>query len=105
MPRPTTSTSSASSISETWNSGRVPVPPRPTPGQQEALARAFGCPRAVYNYVIHTREQDRREGGVVSEGRGPVEAAEQPRGRAVGPLLRGGIVLALVRSENTEMLW
>ncbi|MFB7877084.1 RNA-guided endonuclease InsQ/TnpB family protein [Nocardia sp. NPDC056064] len=34
----------------------------PTPGQQVALARAFGCARVVYNDAIHTRKQARREG-------------------------------------------
>ncbi|MGW4633122.1 RNA-guided endonuclease InsQ/TnpB family protein [Nocardia sp. NPDC004415] len=34
----------------------------PTPGQQIALVRAFGCARVVYNDAIHTREQARRDG-------------------------------------------
>ncbi|MFE3319638.1 RNA-guided endonuclease InsQ/TnpB family protein [Nocardia sp. NPDC059195] len=34
----------------------------PMPGQQIALARAFGCARVVYNDAIHTREQARRDG-------------------------------------------
>ncbi|MGW6728317.1 RNA-guided endonuclease InsQ/TnpB family protein [Nocardia sp. NPDC055029] len=34
----------------------------PAPGQQIALARAFGCARVVYNDAIHTREQARRDG-------------------------------------------
>lgn len=34
----------------------------PTPGQQIALARAFGCARVVYNDALTMRETARREG-------------------------------------------
>lgn len=34
----------------------------PTPGQRQALARAFGCARVVYNDALRTRETARREG-------------------------------------------
>jgi putative transposase len=34
----------------------------PTPGQQIALARAFGCARVVYNDALTVRENARREG-------------------------------------------
>ncbi|MFE3542949.1 RNA-guided endonuclease InsQ/TnpB family protein [Nocardia sp. NPDC059177] len=34
----------------------------PTPGQQGALARAFGCARVVYNDAIATRERAHRDG-------------------------------------------
>jgi putative transposase len=34
----------------------------PTPGQQIALARAFGCARVVYNDALTVRETARREG-------------------------------------------
>ncbi|WP_305095087.1 transposase [Prescottella sp. R16] len=34
----------------------------PTPGQQTALARAFGCARVVFNDAIATREAARRDG-------------------------------------------
>ena len=34
----------------------------PTPGQEVALARLFGCVRVVYNDVIATRETARRDG-------------------------------------------
>ncbi len=34
----------------------------PTPGQQESLARAFGCARAVYNDALAARVAARREG-------------------------------------------
>ncbi|TLF74411.1 RNA-guided endonuclease InsQ/TnpB family protein [Nocardia cyriacigeorgica] len=34
----------------------------PTPGQQAALARAFGCARVVFNDAIAAREQARRDG-------------------------------------------
>ncbi|MET8799114.1 transposase [Nocardia sp. NPDC004568] len=34
----------------------------PTPGQQLALARAFGCARVVYNDALTVRETARREG-------------------------------------------
>jgi putative transposase len=29
----------------------------PTPGQQQALARAFGCVRVVYNDCLRVRDQ------------------------------------------------
>ncbi|WP_406236402.1 RNA-guided endonuclease InsQ/TnpB family protein [Nocardia sp. NBC_01009] len=34
----------------------------PTPGQQDCLARAFGCARVVYNDALAAREQARRDG-------------------------------------------
>jgi putative transposase len=34
----------------------------PTPGQQIALARAFGCARVVYNDALTVRGNARREG-------------------------------------------
>ncbi|SCL16525.1 putative transposase [Micromonospora inyonensis] len=34
----------------------------PTPGQQEALARAFGCARVVYNDGLRLRQQTREHG-------------------------------------------
>nr|WP_207786334.1 RNA-guided endonuclease TnpB family protein [Micromonospora globispora] len=41
----------------------------PTPGQQEALARAFGCARVVFNDGLRIRQQARDEGlPYVSDG-------------------------------------
>lgn len=34
----------------------------PTPGQQDALARAFGCARVVFNDGLRARQQARDEG-------------------------------------------
>ena len=41
----------------------------PTPGQQEALARAFGCARVVFNDGLRARQQAREAGeGYLSDG-------------------------------------
>jgi len=41
---------------------------RPTPGQQMALARVFGCARVVYNDSLRLREQSRAAGVKISDG-------------------------------------
>ncbi|WP_307812830.1 helix-turn-helix domain-containing protein [Micromonospora coerulea] len=41
----------------------------PTPGQQEALARAFGCARVVFNDGLRARQKAREQGlPYVSDG-------------------------------------
>ncbi|MFU8872462.1 helix-turn-helix domain-containing protein [Micromonospora sp. SL4-19] len=38
----------------------------PTPSQQKALARAFGCARVVFNDGLRARREARREAGIRS---------------------------------------
>jgi hypothetical protein len=39
----------------------------PTPGQQQALARAFGCARVVYNDCLRVRDQAYAAGEKISD--------------------------------------
>jgi putative transposase len=39
----------------------------PSPGQQQALARAFGCARVVYNDCLHVRDQAYAAGEKISD--------------------------------------
>ena len=61
----------------------------PTPGQQEALARAFGCARVVFNDGLRARQQAREAGlPYVSDGelskRIITEAKRTPRAGMAG---------------------
>jgi putative transposase len=39
----------------------------PSPGQQQALARAFGCARVVYNDCLRLREECRARGEKITD--------------------------------------
>lgn len=39
----------------------------PTPGQQQALARVFGCARVVYNDCLRVRDETRKAGEKISD--------------------------------------
>ena len=47
--------------------GQVPVSSLPTPGQQQALARAFGCARVVYNDCLRVRDECHAPGEKISD--------------------------------------
>jgi putative transposase len=40
---------------------------RPSPGQQQALARVFGCARVVFNDSLRLREESRAAGEKISD--------------------------------------
>ena len=49
----------------------------PTPGQQQALARAFGCARVVFNDALRTRQQAHEAGLATHHRRRVVRAADR----------------------------
>src|SRR6516162_8829084 len=62
---------SASNVLRRWHARCVQVRYRyriyPTPGQQQALARAFGCARVVYNDCLRIREECHSRGEKISD--------------------------------------
>ena len=49
------------------HAGQVPVRIYPSPGQQQALARVFGCARVVYNDCLRLRDACHAAGEKISD--------------------------------------